>query len=238
MSIDAQFKQCKKQIKALKQEIRNILSQRNEHILAKVNAEQTERKYAENESSSKRKIDANFFLQKRLSGHCGKIYALKWSKDSRSIVSASQDGSIIIWDMAKYAKRLAIPLKMAWVMTCDYSPDGHLVASGGLDNMCSIFNIKDRSGYASDTVPHRQLQQHEGYVSCCRFTDDGHILTASGDSRIILWDIDYQTPIACYSGHCGDVESVAHNESTQNQFISGSIDMSAKLYVVLQCVCD
>lgn len=27
-------------------------------------------------------------------------------------------------------------------MTCGYSPSGNFVASGGLDNMCTIYNLK------------------------------------------------------------------------------------------------
>lgn len=181
--------------------------------------------------NNKGKGYAKFELQRTMKGHNDKIYALKWSSDSKNIVSASQDGSLVVWDMVQYTKKLGIPLRMAWVMTVDYSPNGNLIASGGLDNLCSVFNIEDKIGWASEMVrPHRELQQHEGYVSCNRFIDNEHILTASGDSSCILWDIEYQQPISAFIGHTGDVESVAHNFKSQNTFISGSIDMNAKLW--------
>ena len=41
-------------------------------------------------------------------------------------------------------KLAAIPLRSAWVMTCAYSPSGNLVACGGLDNICSIYNVKSK----------------------------------------------------------------------------------------------
>eukprot|EP01083_Nonionella_stella_P218243 782780_1 len=177
------------------------------------------------------KGNAKFSLQRTLSGHNDKIYALKWCTDNKHIVSASKDGSLIIWDMLTYRKKLGIPLRMAWVMTVDYSPNGNLIASGGLDNLSSIFNIQDKIGWASEMIqPHRELQQHEGYVSCNRFIDNQHILTSSGDSTCILWDIEYQQPIAVFNGHNGDVESIAHNYNTNNTFISGSIDMNAKVW--------
>lgn len=31
-------------------------------------------------------------------GHLAKVYALHWSTDSQHIVSASQDGKLIVWD--------------------------------------------------------------------------------------------------------------------------------------------
>ena len=39
--------------------------------------------------------------------------------------------------------------------------DMKFVASGGLDNLCSIFNIKDSVGWEAKQ-PYRELQQHEG----------------------------------------------------------------------------
>ncbi|KAL0603604.1 Guanine nucleotide-binding protein G/G/G subunit beta-1 [Plecturocebus cupreus] len=40
----------------------------------------------------------------------------------------------------------AIPLRSSWVMTCAYAPSGNYVACGGLDNICSIYNLKTREG--------------------------------------------------------------------------------------------
>eukprot|EP01084_Bolivina_argentea_P097239 174824_1 len=134
-------------------------------------------------ANQKFKGDANFALQRSLKGHNDKIYAMRWSPDNKNIVSASQDGSLVVWDMQQtFNKKLGIPLRMAWVMSVDYSPNGNLIASAGLDNLCSIFNVQDKIGWASEMIrPHRELQQHEGYIACTRFVDNEHILTASGD---------------------------------------------------------
>ena len=35
-------------------------------------------------------------LRRTLRGHFGKIYAMHWAKDSRHLVSASQDGKLIV----------------------------------------------------------------------------------------------------------------------------------------------
>ena len=72
----------------------------------------------------------------KLQGHFGKIYSLHWSSDSKDIVSASQDGKLLVWNAETSNKKVAIPLRSAWVMTCAFSPNGTLVASGGLDNLC------------------------------------------------------------------------------------------------------
>jgi guanine nucleotide-binding protein G(I)/G(S)/G(T) subunit beta-1 len=67
-----------------------------------------------------------------LKGHLAKIYSLAWNHDSRQVVSASQDGKLIIWNALTTYKLYAIPLRSHWVMTCAYSPTGNLVACGGL----------------------------------------------------------------------------------------------------------
>jgi len=238
-SIDAQYQQCKVEIQDLIRKIKAKLDAKDESALSKLNEQ-----YAATDDTKEPTSDqpehfplqsakggARFQLQRTLTGHQEKIYALKWFRDSQSIVSASQDGSLIVWDMASAKKRVGIPLRHGWVMTVDVSPSGRFVASGGLDNLCSVFDIQDQIGWANDmTRPYRELQQHEGYVSCARFTDDEHVLTASGDANCILWDIEYQQPTSVFCGHTGDVESVAHNEQSGHTFVSGSIDMTARLW--------
>ena len=88
-------------------------------------------------------------------------------KCSTNLVSASQDGKLLIWNGKFHwmyvlnpqwhihhtninndknlagltANKLqAIALRSAWVMTCSFEPEsGHHVACGGLDNVCSIY---------------------------------------------------------------------------------------------------
>ncbi|QQP38620.1 Guanine nucleotide-binding protein subunit beta-1, partial [Caligus rogercresseyi] len=116
-------------------------------------------------------------LRRTLRGHLAKIYAMHWSSDSRKLVSASQDGKLIIWDSYSANKVHAIPLRSSWVMTCAYAPSGNFVACGGLDNICSIYNLKSREGNVRVS---RELPGHSGYLSCCRFLEDEtRVLTSS-----------------------------------------------------------
>ena len=80
--------------------------------------------------------------RRTLRGHLSKIYAMHWGAESscsRNLVSASQDGKLIVWDSYSTNKVHAIPLRSSWVMTCAYAPSGNFVACGGLDNICSIY---------------------------------------------------------------------------------------------------
>lgn len=163
-----------------------------------------------------------------LKGHFGKIYAMHWSADSKHLVSASQDGKLIIWNGFTTNKVQAIPLRSSWVMTCAYSPSGNFVACGGLDNLCSIYRISSKPETEA-RVAYRELSQHEGYLSCARFINDDEIITASGDSTCILWNIETKTPYVTFSNHDGDVMSVSIC-SQRGIFVTGSCDSTAKVF--------
>jgi len=46
--------------------------------------------------------------RRTLRGHLAKIYAMHWGSDSRNLVSASQDGKLIVWDSHTTNKVCAI----------------------------------------------------------------------------------------------------------------------------------
>jgi guanine nucleotide-binding protein G(I)/G(S)/G(T) subunit beta-1 len=141
--------------------------------------------------------------RRALRGHLAKIYAMHWAADRRHLVSASQDGKLIVWDAYTTNKVHAIPLRSSWVMTCAYSPSGNFVACGGLDNICSIYNLNSKEGNSVKGA--RELSAHSGYLSCCRFINDRQIVTSSGDMTCMLWDIEAGVRVVEFSDHTGDV---------------------------------
>ncbi|KAL1915357.1 uncharacterized protein VTP21DRAFT_6815 [Calcarisporiella thermophila] len=165
--------------------------------------------------------------RRTLRGHLAKIYAMHWAMDRRHLVSASQDGKLIVWDAFSTHKLQAIPLRSSWVMTCAFSPSGELIASGGLDNICSIYSLR---AAREQIKPGRELCAHTGYLSCCRFLDDHRIVTSSGDMTCMLWDIDAGVKIDEFRDHSGDVMSISLSPTNPNLFVSGACDASAKLW--------
>lgn len=165
-------------------------------------------------------------VRRTLKGHLAKIYAMHWAADKRHLVSASQDGKLIIWDAFSTNKILAIPLRSSWVMSCAYAPSGNFVACGGLDNICSIYSIKSKEGSAKVA---KELNAHSGYLSCCRFLSDRQILTSSGDMTCMLWDIDAGVKILEFADHTGDCMSISIFPE-KHIFVSGACDATAKVW--------
>ena len=74
-------------------------------------------------------------------GHFGKIYAINWGSDSQYIVTAAQDGKILVWNSHNMKKYLMINLESSWVMTCRLSSKYRFIASGGLDNTITLHMV-------------------------------------------------------------------------------------------------
>jgi guanine nucleotide-binding protein G(I)/G(S)/G(T) subunit beta-1 len=166
-------------------------------------------------------------VRRILKGHFGKVYAMHWAGDSQRLVSASQDGKLIIWNGFTTNKVQAIPLRSSWVMTCAFEQKENMkVACGGLDNLCSIYELGQTAVMRASV----ELAAHDGYLSCCRFIDGNQIITSSGDSTCILWDIEAGEPNTNFTDHAGDVMSISISPDNPNQFVSGSCDATAKVW--------
>eukprot|EP01135_Chromosphaera_perkinsii_P004647 Nk52_evm40s292 gene=Nk52_evmTU40s292 len=215
MGKDDKIEQLKKQAEELKAKIKHERESKRDTTLAEACAG----------VDSIQKISFKY-PKKILRGHLAKIYAMHWATDSRHLVSASQDGKLIVWDAYTTNKVHAIPLRSSWVMTCAYSPSANFVACGGLDNICSIYNLRTKEG---SVKVNRELSGHTGYLSSCRFLSDKEIVTSSGDMTCALWDIETGMRKTHFEGHTGDVMSLALSPDN-NTFISGACDSQAKLW--------
>jgi len=171
-------------------------------------------------------------VRRTLKGHFGKVHAVAWAQDSQSLVSAAQDGKMILWNAFTGMKALAISLKSCWVMTADYSGSGNFVCSGGLDNTCSIYPINRQNPVLPVSSDPIELVGHEGYISCCRFLDDSTVLSTSGDATAMLWDVEKEKSVHKFSEHKADVMTACFLDVSEggNLVVTGSCDASVKVW--------
>ncbi|KAH7437577.1 hypothetical protein KP509_05G079300 [Ceratopteris richardii] len=175
----------------------------------------------------------DFSCCRTLQGHTGKIYSMDWDQNKDHIVSASQDGCLIVWNAFTQEKIHVIKLACPWMMTCAYSPSGYAVACGGLDNVCSVYTLSSQQSSAS---PKSVLSGHKAYISCCKYVTgrENQILTSSGDKTCALWDSTLGQRLSTFgdtlAGHSEDVMSLSVNSNNPEQFVSGSCDRTAQLW--------
>ncbi|XP_021960939.1 guanine nucleotide-binding protein subunit beta-5 [Folsomia candida] len=172
-----------------------------------------------------------------LKGHQGKVLCLDWSQDKRHLVSASQDGRIIIWDAFTTNKEHAIALPTTWVMACSYGPSGSVIACGGLDNKVTVYPLVEDDS----TQRKKPVGTHTSYTAYCTFlpNSDYQILSGSGDSTCALWDVESGSRLQSFHGHSGDVMSLdLAPQENGNTFVSAGCDRKALIWDMRtgQCV--
>lgn len=185
-------------------------------------------------------------LYNTLKGHQNKIAKFVWNSKSTKILSSSQDGYMIIWDVVSGLKKELIPLDNPWVLTCAFSKDEKLIASGGLDNACTIYRLHsnqnittEENGYSMFSTNHHSVlsvfKGHTAYISDCRFLSSTKLITSSGDMSCALWDINTGGKVSSFNDHLGDVLTMdVMDTDDPNLFISGSSDGYVNLWDVRQ----
>ncbi|XP_037038310.1 guanine nucleotide-binding protein subunit beta-2 [Bradysia coprophila] len=171
-----------------------------------------------------------FVTKKILKGHINKVNSVHYAGDSRHCVSGSLDGKLIIWDTWTGNKVQVIPLRSSWVMSVAFAPSGNFVACGGMDNMCTVYDVNNRDATGAAKIV-RELAGYEGFLSSCRFLDDSHILTGSGDMKICIWDLESGKKTTEFDAHCGDVVTISLAPDG-NTYLTGSVDKTCKLWDV------
>lgn len=181
-------------------------------------------------------------LYSTLRGHQNKIAKFVWNSSSTRILSSSQDGYMIVWDAVSGLKKELIALDNQWVLTCAFSEDEKLIASGGLDNACTIYRLhtnqstsNDENGYSMFSRNHHSLlsvfKGHTAYISDCKFLSSSKLITSSGDMSCALWDITKGGRVSSFNDHLVDVLTMdVMDNNDPHLFISGSSDGYVNLW--------
>ncbi|KAK4880126.1 hypothetical protein RN001_008272 [Aquatica leii] len=163
-----------------------------------------------------------------MKGHINKVNSVHYSGDSKHCVTGSLDGKLIIWDTHTGNKVQVIPLRSAWVMSVAYATSGNYVACGGMDNMCTVYDLNNRDSSGAAKII-RELAGYEGFLSSCRFLEDKKILTGSGDMKICQWDLETGRKTVDFMAHNGDVVSISLSPDG-NTYVTGSVDKTCRLW--------
>ena len=120
--------------------------------------------------------------RKELSGHKDTVFQVCFSSDNVTLASCSKDQRIILWNRrtARRLSKLRDPYSS--IMTCQFSPDGTLIAAVVEGERVRIWNV------IQGEVVNSLEGHHIEPVTCCAFIPDGStIATGSRDKTFALW---------------------------------------------------
>lgn len=116
-----------------------------------------------------------------LTGHKAAIQRAQFSPDGQRVVTASLDGTAMVWDVATQRKLVVLP-HTTGVTSASFSPNGQWVVTTTEDGTVRIVE-------AATGNPYLVLGGHRGAVMDAQFSPDGRsLVTAGTDGSARLWD--------------------------------------------------
>lgn len=116
-----------------------------------------------------------------LSGHTAAVSSLSWSRDGKTLASASYDKTLRIWNVGTGDTLHTLKGHTAAVTDVAWSPNGKLLASAGSDKTVRIWDPDDESC--------QTLEGHAGAVRVLTWSPVGNQLLSGGsDQTVIVWD--------------------------------------------------
>jgi COMPASS component SWD3 len=145
--------------------------------------------------------------------------------EGKSIISASRDQTIKIWDLNTGELKYSLPDNSTGTISLAISPDGKRVIAGCDDRTVKVWNLKRKK------LEHL-LEGHSQFVTSVVVTPYGQsIISASSDKTIRIWDLETGELQNILEGHLKDIFSIAISPNGQT-IVSGSLDKTIKIWGV------
>jgi WD40 repeat protein len=114
--------------------------------------------------------------------HTDTIWATSFSADGKWLLSASDDQTVGVWDVATGSPIACLKGHGTKVLCVAMSPDGTRIATGGRDGIVNLWDTTHFENVA-------QLRGHTDYIFCLAWSPDGQqLFSTSGDSTVRMWD--------------------------------------------------
>jgi WD40 repeat protein/type II secretory pathway predicted ATPase ExeA len=160
-------------------------------------------------------------------GHSGSVEGVAINPDGRTALSASADGTLILWDLETGESVRRFTEHEDVIHDVALHPDGRTALSASADGTLILWDLE-----TGESV--RRLKGHSDAVWSVAIHPDGRrALSGSADNTLILWDLetgdDDRRAIRTLKGHEGTVYCLAIGPDGRTA-LSGSADRSVILW--------
>lgn len=115
-----------------------------------------------------------------LRGHQGTVLAMAFSRDSRRVLTACEDGKVRIWSVPDWKLLHTLTGHQGPVHWAEFSADGNWVVSGGEDKTVRIWSSEDGSVVQT-------LEESRAPVRTVAFSPNGEYVAASAEQVVLVW---------------------------------------------------
>ncbi|MEH2026999.1 nSTAND1 domain-containing NTPase [Nostoc sp.] len=160
----------------------------------------------------------------RLEGHSAEVLSVSFSPDGKTIVSASNDKTAILWGRDG-TKLRTLTGHTGTVRSVSFSPDGQMIATASFDRTIKLWRT-------SDGTLIRTLNGHTAEVLSLSWSGNGEtIATGSADRTAKIWQVSDGHLLRTFSGYRDFVTSVSFSPDGKILAIA-SADKTVKLWSV------
>jgi WD40 repeat protein len=160
-----------------------------------------------------------------LRGHTDRITSMVVTQDSSTLLSASWDNTVKIWNLLQGKELTTLSGHDDSLLSIAISNNEQLIASAGWDDTIILWDLTSGKKL-------RTLVGHKGSILSLCFSPDGNWLAStSEDHTARLWEVQTGRHILTLPGHGNDVSSVAFLTSAGTRFVAtGDTDGIVRLW--------
>jgi len=160
-------------------------------------------------------------------GHTDEVYLVAISNDGSKILSASNDGTVKVWNVKSGKAAHTFQENQVW--SAAFSPDASKFLMGG-ESIVKLFDANNGKEIST-------FNGHSGRVYSVAFSPNGkEALSGGHDGTIKMWNIESGVETHTFKAHSDVVSSLAFSPNG-NQVISGSYDKTLKLWEITSSEC-